>query len=1093
MDLEQRLKQLTSTHDYQGVVEALEQGIGAASDPTAKADLHLRLGRLLRSRFLQGVRALKHFQDAYKQNPALVEALAEARAVYWDLGKLNMVQKLLELQLKAAPDSPDKSALYRQLGDVLSDLGEYERATEAYAKALQSANGKPGDIPELLQDVQVGDAEWQARLSSILKSARGSKDAPSKAQLFLRGARLARRFAPDQVEDLLAQAYAADPIDQHVAATYEGLLVDSGRTDAILESQRAVLAHLNGTAEQADASFIFGARWALRHTNLELGSQLVEEALRAEPSREEAFTFLRDVYGARGGDWERVISLADELADRSTLGPKASYLLAQAGLIAWRERGDLIRARRSFERLARLDPENPALRAFEAQIGETLRAEAEPEATGQRPRRSKRPKAEPKSEPAASEAAETPTAPPMAEEIEPMTSPPPAAREPEPTPAAAPAAALPEPAAALPEPAPAPSAPAVPAKSENAALVAELREKLAQQAAAKRHHEYVKTLIALGDALADPAERVPQYLEAGELYATKFANQAEAARAYERVLELDASQTKAVAYLRDAYEKRRDWEKLIALMVREAEFLPEGSERAQKFKQVALLATDKVKKPEVCIDLWAIVLQNDAEDIDALNALAGLYERSREYEKLADVLAKLAELTYDTPAKIELLNKLGQVAGDRLKDDERAVDAYRMLLTLSPDDRRAQEQLKKRYVTLGRWDDLEVFYAESGKWDEFIRVLESNETRATDDAQRVGMLMKIAELWLTQKGKLDRAARAYEKVLSIDASNLHAAERLVPIYQSANNPKGLSQALEVKLAHVSDPGERLGLLREVAGLYETRLNEKPKAFERYLAAFGLAPDDPQTQADVERVAKVTSGWEAVVTAYRAAIEHSNDSAEQNALRLRLGRVLVEEVSRVDDALSEYRAVYESEPDNETALGALEGLYRRAGRFRELLEVQNRKLELAADAVERKRIRYEVAKLYEKELGDVASAIETHQAVLEEDPADEGALAALDGLYERSGQWEPYVEVLRKRIELSSDDRLLVDLKFRLARALYDYLGDAAGALENYREILFLDAEHEGARTALEGMLAERALSGEAASILEGIYEARGDW
>ena len=54
-----------------------------------------------------GVKALKHFQDAYKQNPALVEALAEARAVYWDLGKLNMVQKLLELQLKAAPESPE--------------------------------------------------------------------------------------------------------------------------------------------------------------------------------------------------------------------------------------------------------------------------------------------------------------------------------------------------------------------------------------------------------------------------------------------------------------------------------------------------------------------------------------------------------------------------------------------------------------------------------------------------------------------------------------------------------------------------------------------------------------------------------------------------------------------------------------------------------------------------------------------------------------------------------------------------------------------------------------------------------------------------
>jgi tetratricopeptide (TPR) repeat protein len=1073
MDLDQRLKQLESYHDWNGVVEALEQGIQAAADAGAKADLHLRLGRVLRTRFLQGVRALKHFQDAYKLNPSLLEALGEARGIYWDLGKLNMVQKLLELQLKASPEGPVRAALQRELGDVLCDLGEYDRATEAYAKALQASDGKPGDLPELLQDVQVGDSDWQDRMAGLLRDAHASKDPGEKATLFLRASRLARRFAPDEVEGILAKAYAADPADRRAAATFEGLLSDQQRTDAILEAQKTTLASIDDTARRADSAYVFGSRWALRHQNLEVGAELVESALRLDPAREEAFTFLRDVYGARGGDWDRVIALADELSDRSNLGAGAGYLLAQAGLIAWKERGDLIKARRLFERLSVLDGKQPALAAFEAQIGESLRGperESEPAPKG---RRSKKPpkgeKAEPSAPPPEASAPEA-----AAEPAEPATAPPP-----------------PDPPTNVPPPEPAPAAP--PAKNEDQALVAELRTRLAQQNAAKRHHEYVKTLIALGDALADPVERVESYLAAADLYATKFANQAEAARAYEKVLEIEPTQEKAISYLREAYEKRRDWEKLIALMVREANTLDEGPERAAKYKAVALLATDKVKKPEVCIDLWAVVLANDSEDTDALNALAGLYERAREYEKLADVLAKLADVTYDTNQKIELLNRLGQVAGDRLKDDERAVEAYRMLLTLQPDDRRAQEQLKKRYVTLGRWDDLEVFYAESGKWDEFIRVLESNESRATDDAQRIGMLMKIAELWLTQKGKLDRAARSYEKVLSLDPSNLAAAERLIPIYQNANNPKGLSQAIEVRLSHVPDGEERLSLLRDAAALYETRLNEKAKAFERYLAAFSLAPTDPQSQADVERAAKTSGGWDAVIQGYRAAIDQSGSVPEQNDLRLRLGRVLVEEVGRIDEALVEYRAVYESDPENETALSALEGLYRRTERWRELLEVFGRKRELAVDAVERKRILYEIAKIHEAELGDLASAIETHQAVLDDDPADEGSLAALDALYLRAKEWDRYVDVLRKRIDLSGDDRLLIDLKFRLAGALHDHLNDPSGALENYREILFLDAEHEGARLALEGMLQEKPLRGEAAAILEGIYEARGDW
>src|SRR5690606_37636244 len=138
-------------------------------DASVKAELHLRLGRLLHSQFLQGVRALKHFQDAYKLNPALVSALGEARGIYWELGKLNMVQKLIRLELKAGGEPARLQRLYRELGDVLCDQGDYEGATEAYAKALQNSDGQPGEIPELLEDVQVGEDQWQDRIGVLLR------------------------------------------------------------------------------------------------------------------------------------------------------------------------------------------------------------------------------------------------------------------------------------------------------------------------------------------------------------------------------------------------------------------------------------------------------------------------------------------------------------------------------------------------------------------------------------------------------------------------------------------------------------------------------------------------------------------------------------------------------------------------------------------------------------------------------------------------------------------------------------------------------------------------------------------------------------
>src|SRR5450432_592005 len=372
MDLEQRLKQLESLHDWHGIVEALEQGLGTTQDATLKADIHLRLGRVLHTQFLQGVRALKHFQDAYKLNPSLFDALSEARAIYWELGKLNMVQKLLELQLKSAPDARVKSALFNELGDVLCDIGEYERAAESYAKALQNAEGKPSDIGERLLDAQVGADEWQDRIAALLRSAHEAATSVEASAIFLRAARIARRFAPGEFEGILAQAYAADPANASAAALYEGLLVEAQRTEAILETQREALKRIEAPVAKADASFRFGARWALRHQNLEVGGQFLEESLRLDPSREPAFTFLKDALGVRGGEWERVLRLADEVSDRAGVSASAGYLLASGGLIAWREGGDLIRARKFFERLSRIDPAHPALQAFEAQIGERL-------------------------------------------------------------------------------------------------------------------------------------------------------------------------------------------------------------------------------------------------------------------------------------------------------------------------------------------------------------------------------------------------------------------------------------------------------------------------------------------------------------------------------------------------------------------------------------------------------------------------------------------------------------------------------------------------------------------------------------------------
>ena len=64
----------------------------------------------------------------------------------------------------------------------------------------------------------------------------------------------------------------------------------------------------------------------------------------------------------------------------------------------------------------------------------------------------------------------------------------------------------------------------------------------------------------------------------------------------------------------------------------------------------------------------------------------------------------------------------------------------------------------------------------------------------------------------------------------------------------------------------------------------------------------------------------------------------------------------------------------------------------------------------------------MARVYEFELHDAARAVETHLRVLEIEPKDADALAALDRLYLGAGMYDDLAEILRRRIEVVAGPR-----------------------------------------------------------------------
>src|SRR5262249_28890083 len=278
----------------------------------------------------------------------------------------------------------------------------------------------------------------------------------------------------------------------------------------------------------------------------------------------------------------------------------------------------------------------------------------------------------------------------------------------------------------------------------------------------------------------DGNQKVAIYLQVANLYLERFSNQAEAIKAFEKVLELDPNNLQAVDHLLAVYEKRRDWEKLIKLKEAEVERAPEH-ERAAKVIEVARMAATKVKKPDICTYWWEKVIQYEPTHDEALAELYKLYERNKEWDKLADICRRQADAAPDAKTKADALQRLGLLYTEKVENSAKAIDAWQRLLQIDENNRRAQDALKKLYVTEGRWNELEEFYRSRSKLDEYIRVLE-REVEAGAESHRLPLAMKIAVLYRDELQKPDRAMRAFEKVLQLDASNLAAAEALIPLY-----------------------------------------------------------------------------------------------------------------------------------------------------------------------------------------------------------------------------------------------------------------------------------------------------------------------
>jgi tetratricopeptide (TPR) repeat protein len=615
------------------------------------------------------------------------------------------------------------------------------------------------------------------------------------------------------------------------------------------------------------------------------------------------------------------------------------------------------------------------------------------------------------------------------------------------------------------------------------ALVAQL-----EASASPRWPDIIAWLRKKAALVESVEEKIALHLRVANLYIDKFSNQAEAIKCFEAILEIDPANPEAVNYLKQMYEKRRDWERMVAVLRQEVSRIADPAEQARRWAEVAKLATEKLKRAAVSIELWRKVIELDADNVEALAELEKLFEREKRWDELAGVIEKQVSLTDDAAKRGALLSKLAILYTEKLQKPDQAIAAWKALLDAEPDNRRAQDALRKLYLQNKDWDALEGFYSLQGKWDEFVRVLE-RQAETEEGNTRVGLWNKIAVLYQDRLAKPDKAQKAFEKTLSLDAGNLVAAESLIPIYEKAKDAHKLASALQVQLLHTTEPALRQERMLRITQILESEAGEKASALAIALQATTENPTEPWALEFGQRLAAETSEWASLVAVYEAALPATQGSGSLPLLAT-LARAYEKELANYALAIERNKQVLALAPSEEQAVLALERLYIATGQHEELLAIYDTKLSMAGSDAEKREVRLQLALLYEEQVHDVAKALVLYRDILKTDPDDLQALRALGRLYQATEQWQDLAKVIERQLDLSANDAAAcADLKFSLGEVLQKHLDTPAAAVAAFQEALSLDPNHAGARVALEAYLGAKKHQMAAVSALEPIYEA----
>jgi tetratricopeptide (TPR) repeat protein len=567
--------------------------------------------------------------------------------------------------------------------------------------------------------------------------------------------------------------------------------------------------------------------------------------------------------------------------------------------------------------------------------------------------------------------------------------------------------------------------------------------------------------------------------------------------------------------------------------------------REDRVRAARILSSELDARSEA-IAVWELVRKTtgDTDDVDA--ALAELLEKEERWKDLAELLERGAARHDEPETKAQLLARLGDVNRAKLDEPKRAIDSYSRALEAKPADAQAIAGLTALLdVRDAAREALDVVLRDHSKndaWAAIVALLPQRLRLASSDEERVANLLETSDFFEKRANDLEAAFHAAREAFTIargEKSVADTAERLAHEAAVAGAPdayRAFAEAHRTVLealegSRTASDADVLRLRTKLGELLEVRLDDARGALVQFTrvaqdepsneqaalslirvagrvgrwdaaakivldrAAIAGGPDETLLHA-LEDAASAHAGWDALTTAFEAAIGQHGDLAREAArdLEARLATWHRDRRGDAEAAEAAYSRALQHDPNDTRLLSQLAQLQRRhKGRplIDSLLrlsqatggdpELLREAAEVAARVVVDRALAKNILDRLLKLASERWTSSEEHppSTASPSDPPSVGptthpsehvewALAELLRVHNEEGDAERIVELLEESAKLPFTRERSRELLHEAARTAIDRVGDAKAAQRLYARLFEDDPrDDEAARRLAE--------------------------